>query len=444
MLRNRSNPKFFFSVSTIFALLVFAFVLISPNIASAVQVTLEWGANSEPDLAGYRVFSRQEGQNYDYSNPVYEGLETTCTIFDLDDDTAYYFVVRAYDTSGLESGNSNEVFYQSGYSAPPTANAGPDQTVYEGDTVILNGSNSSDPDDGIASYQWNQMTGIEIVLSDTKAVCPTFTAPDVEGSGGQFLTFQLTVTDFGGLASTDTCIVAVNNMDSDSSMRVTAGQLVLYAFEEGSGTMVYDVSGFGTPLDLIVEDEAAISWIAGGGLEINSSTVIKSVGAARKVIAAVKASDELTIEAWITPAKTTQSGPAGIVTLSSYTSYTNFTLGQRWCDAYDVRLRTTETYYDGSPSLRTACGVVTNQLTHVVYTREVFGTLKVYIDGVLVVSGTEGGDCSVWDDEYALALGNEMTGNRPWLGTYHRVAIFDRALDQAEVTQNFAAGPSLN
>ena len=79
-----------------------------------------------------------------------------------------------------------------------------------------------------------------------------------------------------------------------------------------------------------------------------------------------------------------------------------------------------------------------------VYTREVFGTIKVYIDGVLVVSGTEGGDCSVWDNDYALALGNEMTGDRPWLGTYHMVAIFDRALDQTEINQNFAAGPSLN
>ena len=343
MLRNRSNPKFFFSISTNFALLVFYFVLISPNIASAVQLTLEWDANSEPELAGYRVFSRQEGQNYNFDYPAWEGTQTTCTIFYLD--TAYYFVVRAYDTFGLESGNSNEVFY-----------------------------------------------------------------------------------------------------DPDLSMRVTANQLVLYAFEEGTGTRVYDVSGVGIALDLIVEDEAAISWIAGGGLEINSSTVIKSVGAARKVIEAVKARNELTIEAWITPANTTQSGPARIVTLSRDTSYRNFTLGQR-SDAYDVRLRTTNTSDNGIPSLRAPYGCVTNQLTHVVYTRNwnFFGTgvIKLYVNSVLVASGTEGGYCSFWGN-YALALGNELTGDCPWLGTYHMVAIFDRAIDQAEVTQNFAAGPSLN
>ena len=191
-----------------------------------------------------------------------------------------------------------------------------------------------------------------------------------------------------------------------------------------------------------MDDETAISWIAGGGLEIKSSTVIQSAGAARKVIDAVKASDELNIEAWITPANTTQSGPARIVTLSRDPSYRNFTLGQR-SDAYDVRLRTTETSYNGIPSLSTPYGSLANRLTHVVYTRDVFGATKLYMDGALVVSGAAGGDCSVWGD-YALALGNELTGDRPWLGTYHMVAIFDRAIEQAEVNQNFKAGSSLN
>jgi hypothetical protein len=537
--KNKRNPGFSFSFPSIFAFLVIACILFLPNMASAVQVTLAWDANSEPELAGYRAFLRQEGQNYNFDNPAWEGTETTCTIFDLDENISYYFVVRAYNTSGLESGNSNEVVYQSDYSAPPTANAGPDQTVYEEDTVILNGSNSSDPDDDIAFYHWNQVTGTQVVLSDTEAVRPTFIAPDVDGPGGQFLTFQLAVTDETGLTSTDTCIVVVNNeeepntdpdidpdividtdedgipdqdevdlygtnpsqadtdgdgindgeeldywvdrwdadddgdglinlLDDDSdndgltdgleiaqgydpsdpsskpssgSERVTAGQLVLYAFEEGSGTRVYDVSGFGTPLDLIVDDETAISWITGGGLEIKSSTVIQSAGAARKVIDAVKASDELSIEAWITPANTTQRGPARIVTLSRDSSYRNFTLGQ-YLDAYDVRLRTTETSYNGIPSLRTSYGSLASQLTHVVYTRDVFGAINLYMDGALVVSGTAGGDCSVWDD-YTLVLANELTGDRPWLGTYHMVAIFDRALDQAGVLQNFAAGPGV-
>jgi hypothetical protein len=90
----------------------------------------------------------------------------------------------------------------------PIADAGPTQTVNEGVRVTLNGSNSSDPDDGIASYLWEQTGGPTVTLSNTSAVRPTFTTPNV-GVSGESLTFQLTVTDNGDQQSTDTCIVNV-------------------------------------------------------------------------------------------------------------------------------------------------------------------------------------------------------------------------------------------
>ncbi len=118
---------------------------------------------------------------------------------------------------------------------PPTADAGPDQTVDEGATVTLNGSNSSDPDDGIASYQWTQTAGTTVTLSDATAVQPTFTSPNV-GPGGVALTFELTVTDNGSLQATDTCIVNVTwinispTADAGSEQTVDEGvQVILNA-----------------------------------------------------------------------------------------------------------------------------------------------------------------------------------------------------------------------
>lgn len=61
------------------------------------------------NLAGYRVFWRRTGETCDYDRPDWEGAEITCTIYGLDSDMQYYFVVRAYDALGIESGNSNEV-----------------------------------------------------------------------------------------------------------------------------------------------------------------------------------------------------------------------------------------------------------------------------------------------------------------------------------------------
>ena len=97
----------------------FSFVLLgSPQNSYGVDVTLSWGANQEEDLAGYRVFNRLQGEPYNYNDPAWEGTDTTCTIYSLDDYSTHYFVVRAFDASDNESGDSNEVSYQG---APPEA-----------------------------------------------------------------------------------------------------------------------------------------------------------------------------------------------------------------------------------------------------------------------------------------------------------------------------------
>jgi VCBS repeat-containing protein len=245
-----------------------------------------------------------------------------------------------------------------------------------------------------------------------------------------------------GNGGTDAATVSI----TVGGTRVTTGQQVLYTFEEGSGTTVYDVSGVGTPLDLTVQDSAAISWISGGGLAVNASTMIASAGAATKVIDAAKANDEITLEAWVKPANTIQDGPARIVTLSQDLYNRNFTLGQGlWgtqsSALYDVRLRTTGTSDNGQPSLTSPDGSLTTDLTHVVYTRDASGAATIYIDGVQRASRTVDGDFSNWDESYRLALANELTGDRTWLGEFYLVAIYDRALSQAEVSQNFEAGP---
>ncbi|MCK5194127.1 MAG: hypothetical protein KAQ71_09975, partial [Desulfobulbaceae bacterium] len=172
---------------------------------------MEWSPNDEPDLAGYRIFCREEGQTFDYTTPCWEGIANSCTIYDLDETRTYYFVARAFDTEGFESGDSAVVILEAittQNNQPPIANAGPDQTVDEGQLVTLDGSNSTDPDDGIASYHWVQTGGPQVTLSDPNGPQTTFTAPDV-GTEGASLIFELTVVDHSGLESTDSCVVNV-------------------------------------------------------------------------------------------------------------------------------------------------------------------------------------------------------------------------------------------
>ena len=89
------------------AMLVFAIVFVLTIPALGAAVTLAWDPNTEPDLAGYKVFYRTHGSTYDYTDPIWAGAETTCTV-DVAADG--YFVARAFDTSGLESNDSNEEF----------------------------------------------------------------------------------------------------------------------------------------------------------------------------------------------------------------------------------------------------------------------------------------------------------------------------------------------
>ena len=91
---------------------------------------------------------------------------------------------------------------------PPTADAGTGQTVDEGVLVTLDGSNSSDPDDGIASYQWTQSDGPSVNLSDPASSTPSFTSPST-GVRGVTLTFELRVTDHLGLSSTDSVTITI-------------------------------------------------------------------------------------------------------------------------------------------------------------------------------------------------------------------------------------------
>ena len=212
MVRNLSKYRFNYSFLFWFILLtlnfLFFFIL---DASAATQVSLEWAPNSETDLAGYRVFCSEQSQSYDYANPSWEGTDTYCTIYDLDETKTYCFVTKAFDTEGFESGDSNEVCHMPTVipdNQPPIANAGSNQTVDEGQLVNLNGSNSTDPDDGIASYHWVQIGEPTVTLSDPNGQQPSFTAPDV-GSEGDSLSFELTVVDYSGLESRDSCIINV-------------------------------------------------------------------------------------------------------------------------------------------------------------------------------------------------------------------------------------------
>jgi len=77
--------------------------------AQAGQVTLAWDANTEPDLAGYKIHYGTASGNYSVHLDVLN--VTSYTVTGLTDGQTYYFAATAYDEAGNESGYSNEATY---------------------------------------------------------------------------------------------------------------------------------------------------------------------------------------------------------------------------------------------------------------------------------------------------------------------------------------------
>lgn len=93
----------------------------------------------------------------------------------------------------------------------PVADAGTDQTAYEGETVLLNGENSKD-DGEIVSYVWTE-------LGKTLSTSATFSIATL--TVGQH-TIILTVTDDTGLSTSDEVIITINVKDNPPTSSVKA------------------------------------------------------------------------------------------------------------------------------------------------------------------------------------------------------------------------------
>jgi hypothetical protein len=94
-------------------LLIILFV-VPVSAANAASVDLQWDPNSEPELAGYRVYWGTSSGNYSASKDV--GKTTTTTITGVEEGKTYYFAATAYDGLNNESEYSNQVVFTVPYS----------------------------------------------------------------------------------------------------------------------------------------------------------------------------------------------------------------------------------------------------------------------------------------------------------------------------------------
>ncbi|MCG3154872.1 MAG: hypothetical protein DKINENOH_01468 [bacterium] len=348
--------------------------------------------------------------------------------------------------SGAHFNLQSEAQVQLTANAAPEVDAGPDVQITLPAVAELEGTISDDgfPDPpGRVSAAWSKVSGPgSVQFSNVSSAYSTarFSQP------GNYV-LQLLAKDYPQAPPVSDEV----HVEVLPSPRVTEGLQALYLFDEGSGNVIHDVAGAGAPLDLTMQqignNSQPLQWL-GKGLRIVQPTVIKSNGPATRLINALKSANEFTIEAWVKRAASIplDRSPGRIATLSLDGGHRNFTLGQLHEDRWQVRLRTTNTddngvrLNNGQPAYQDIDLVP--ELCHVVYTRRTTGTIRFYLNSVDPAPSTRPrltGDFSNWE-EFELALANELSLDRPWLGELHLIAIYSRALTAAEVKKNFEAG----
>ena len=306
-------------------------------------------------------------------------------------------------------------------------------------------------------------TCVAVPEGSTGAVGSTSSTPDLPSSSGPVGT--TTTGDPGGSTSP---IVSASGTESTSEGpsgevsstgtdgatstgtepgRIEDGLVVDYRFDEGAGTTLHDSAPVDPPIDLTLEGDG-YAWLSDGlRFEGDALTMAASTTSVTKVNQACQASNELTVEVWVTPFDVEMSGPPRLVTYSidSGTRNVSLLLGRDVAGEQEpaLRGRVRTTSLNGLPETDTPASVAFEGTpTHVVFVRNASGLERLFVDGEVATETTRAGDFSSWDTsgEMRLALGNEVSLSRPLDGALHLVAIYCRALDEAEVGQNFAVG----
>jgi hypothetical protein len=128
----------------------------------------------------------------------------------VESDETVVFTVSAVSGAGIGSNDSLTVTILdgSGPNLAPNAIANANIVTNPGSRVTLDGSQSSDPNGDSLSFQWNQISGPTVPLSNANTSRATFNAPGVQSD--TMLGFELTVTDPGGLSDTVQSTVIVH------------------------------------------------------------------------------------------------------------------------------------------------------------------------------------------------------------------------------------------
>lgn len=231
-----------------------------------------------------------------------------------------------------------------------------------------------------------------------------------------------------------------------SGGRIDTDIIAKYEFKTGKGSIAYDTSGVDPVANLNLFGN--VGWSSAWGLKFKDTGKAQAATAdSRKFYDLLRAAGEYSIEAWVIPDNVVQgdndNNPARIVTYSGSATARNFTLGQYEYN-YSVMNRTSASDANGLRELATAANkeILQASLQHVVVSFDPIRGRRIYVNGEFTgdMDPDAGAVLKDWDPSFALAIGNDVSNNRPWAGSIRFLAIHKRAMSEADIKANFNVG----
>jgi fibronectin type 3 domain-containing protein len=185
------------------------FLCLIPSLLIAGSARVSWQANTEPDLQEYRVYTGTVSRTY--GTPVPAGKATSYTVNNLQEGLTYFFAVTAMDTSGNESGFSQEVSKTiADTHAPTVALTSPTTgTTYETPLGTLDLRGTAADNVGVVVVRWSNSRG----SSGTANGTTTWSVSGITLAQGQN-TITVTARDQAGNEGTYTLTATYNPPDT--------------------------------------------------------------------------------------------------------------------------------------------------------------------------------------------------------------------------------------
>ena len=377
---------------------------------SASQINLSWTASTATGgVTSYLVYRENPGSTTFVQVGTTSGTTTTYSDTGLAAGSTYSYEVEATDSAG-NSPFSNVATATTQAAQPPTAPTNLTATAVSSSQINL-GWTASTANVGITGYlvyRENPGSSTFVQVGTTSGIT---TYSDTGLAASSTYSYEVQATDSAGNSP-------FSNVATATTAATNPGLVAAYAFNEGTGTTVYDSSGNGNN-GTITNATWTTSGKYGDALVFNGTNALVTIPDA----ASLHLTTGMTLEAWVNPSTIT-SAWTDVVYKGNDNYYLEAATPTSKFPAAGATVGTSDVATYGTAALATSTWAFLTETYN-------GSTLSLYVNGTLVSSLAEAG--SLTTSTNPLQIGGDSIYSQYFKGTIDEVRVYKVALTAAQI-----------